>query len=195
MIVVLTLGHYTAYTYVSPMLLRDGVSASAISVVLAGYGVAGIAGLVLTGTVVDRRPRGALYAAIVLTVACLLGVGLIHDPAGATVTVAAWGFAFGTLPTLIQMVALRAVPRSPDAAPAVVNSAFNVGIAGGALIGARELLLVATPWVLAVTGAALAAASLVALAAVPQPTAASRLGQAEDPSDAGRPADGVMTSR
>ena len=194
MIVVLTLGHYTAYTYVSPMLLRDGVGVGTISVVLAGYGVAGIAGLVLTGTVVDRRPRGALYAAIVLTVACLLAVGLIHNPLGATVVVAAWGFAFGMLPTLIQAVALRAVPNSPDAAPAVVNSAFNVGIAGGALIGARELL-VATPSTLALTGAALAAASLVALAAVPRPSAASRPTHADDPTEAGRPAAGVTTSR
>ncbi len=184
MIVVLTLGHYTAYTYVSPMLLRDGVGVSTISVVLAGYGVAGIAGLVLTGTVVDRRPRAALYGAIVLTVACLLAVGLIHQPIGATIVVAAWGFAFGMLPTLIQAVALRAVPHSPDAAPAVVNSAFNVGIAGGALIGARELL-VAAPSALALTGAGLAAAALLALAAVPRPAAA----------DAPREVDGQAEAR
>lgn len=168
MIVVLTLGHYTAYTYISPLLLRDGIGVTAISVVLAAYGVAGIAGVILTGTVVDRRPRSALHAAIGLTVLCLLAAGLVHDPAGVIVIVAAWGLAFGMLPTLIQTVMLRAVPRSPDAAPAVVNSAFNIGIAGGALIGARELL-VATPWALTLTGAALAAASLAVLAAVPRP--------------------------
>lgn len=185
MIVVLTLGHYTAYTYISPLLLHDRIGATAISVVLAGYGVAGIAGLVLAGAIVDRRPRGALYAAIVLTAACLLAAGLIHQPIGATVVVAFWGLAFGMLPTLTQTVALRALPHSPDAAPAVVNSAFNTGIAGGALIGARELL-VATPWTLALTGAALAAASLVALAAIPRPGA-------RDPGEV-TTADRVLTS-
>jgi predicted MFS family arabinose efflux permease len=59
---------------------------------------------------------------------------------------------FGALPTLVQAVGLQATPRSPDAAPAVVNATFNIGIAAGGVIGGRELL-VASPATLAFTGA------------------------------------------
>jgi DHA1 family inner membrane transport protein len=155
-VVVLTLGHYIPYTYISPLLLHAGVSTDGISLVLFGYGAAGIAGVLLASAVVDHRPRLWLEVAIVLTVACLLILGLVRATAPAVTFVIVWGMAFGMLPTLIQGVALRTVPHAPDAAPAVVNATFNVGIAGGAFIGA----LIVTPPVLALTGAALAAASL-----------------------------------
>jgi DHA1 family inner membrane transport protein len=162
--VVLTLGHYTPFTYISPLLRHAGVSVTGVSLVLLGYGAAGILGLVVSGAVVDRHPRRGLQAATALTTTCLLILGLAPHGAPGTVAVLAWGFAFGTLPTLIQAVALRAAAQAPDAAPAVVNTAFNIGIAGGALLGARELL-VTTPPGLALTGAALTAVALVLLLA------------------------------
>jgi hypothetical protein len=76
------------------------------------------------------------------------------------VAVVLWGVAFGSLPTLLQAAARRAAPDAGDAAPGLTNAMFNVGIAGGGLLGAR-LLLVAAPSTLALTGAALAAAALV----------------------------------
>ncbi len=161
-VVVLTLGHYTAFTYVSPLLQHAGVSAAGVSLVLFGYGAAGILGLVLSGAVVDRHPRRGLQAATGLTTACLLALGVVSHEVPSVTAVLVWGFAFGTLPTLIQAVALRAVPRSPDAAPAVVNASFNIGIAGGAFLGARELLVTSPP-ALAVTGATLTAVALVLL--------------------------------
>jgi DHA1 family inner membrane transport protein len=165
MVAVLTLGHYTPYTYLSPLLRHAGVSAADVSLVLFGYGLAGVIGLVLSSRLVDRRPRKALGQATAATALCLLALGLVPGVVPAVIFVAAWGLAFGALPTLIQAVALRAVPESPDTAPAVVNSMFNVGIAGGALLGAGEVGFV-TPPALALTGAALAASSLILLRAV-----------------------------
>jgi predicted MFS family arabinose efflux permease len=165
MVAVLTLGHYTPYTYFSPLVRHAGVSAADVSLVLLGYGLAGVIGLVLSSRLVDRRPRKALGQATAATALCLLALGLVPGVVPAVIFVAAWGLAFGALPTLIQAVALRAVPESPDTAPAVVNSMFNVGIAGGALLGAGEVGFV-TPPALALTGAALAASSLILLRAV-----------------------------
>jgi predicted MFS family arabinose efflux permease len=162
-IVMLTLGHYTPYAYVSPLLRNAGVHSDAVSLVLLGYGVASILGLVLSSMVVDRHPQRGLRLAIALTVGCLLCLGVTHATAATVTVVVLWGLAFGTLPTLIQAIALRAVPHAPDTAPAVVNACFNVGIAGGALLGARELLVTSPP-ALALTGAALAATSLLLLA-------------------------------
>lgn len=166
MIAVLTLGHYTPYTYLSPLLRHAGVSAAGVSPVLLGYGLAGMIGLVLSSRVADRQPRTALRYAIILTALCLLGIGSVPGLAPTVVLVALWGLAFGALPTLIQSLALRAVPQARDAAPAVTNSMFNIGIAGGALLGGREVAVAASPVLLALTGAALAAASLILLRAV-----------------------------
>jgi hypothetical protein len=76
---------------------------------------------------------------------------------------------YGAVPTLTQSSALAAVPAAPDAGPAVVNAMTNVGISGGALIGARELAAGPVP-ALALTGAVLVAAALL-LHAVPFPRA------------------------
>jgi predicted MFS family arabinose efflux permease len=159
-VVLVTLGHFTAYTYVSVLLLHVGVHARLLSVVLFGYGAAGIAGLVAAGAIADRRPRAGLVVATVVIIGCLLVIGLAPGAASTVASVVVWGVAFGALPTLVQTLALRAAPNAPDAAPAVVNATFNVGISGGALIGSRELLVVA-PGMLALTGAALACAALL----------------------------------
>ena len=60
--VVVTLGHYTAFTYVSPILRSAGIGDSSVSLVLFGFGAAGAAGLALAGMLADRRPRLALAA-------------------------------------------------------------------------------------------------------------------------------------
>jgi predicted MFS family arabinose efflux permease len=84
-----------------------------------------------------------------------------------------WGVAFGGLPTLTQTASRRAAPDAGDAAPGLTNATTNVGIAGGGLLGSRELLVTAPP-ALALTGAALAALGflLVLLGGRPAPPAA-----------------------
>jgi predicted MFS family arabinose efflux permease len=161
--VILTLGHNTTYTYINPILLHDGVRIGRVSLVLAGYGLAGVVGLVLAGVLADRSPRRGMYAAIGLIAVCLLLLGLARQPATSVPVIVAWGVGYGSLPTLIQAVALRTVPDAPDTATSIVNSAFNVGISGGAFLGARELL-VAQPPVLALTGCVLVALSMIPLA-------------------------------
>jgi DHA1 family inner membrane transport protein len=167
LVIVLTLGHYTLYTYVSPLLLHAGVRKDAISLVLLGYGIGGVLGLAITSTVVDRHPRLALQVVVPFVAACLLVLGLVHSTAATVVVVILWGIAFGTLPTLLQTAALSAVPEAPDTAPAVVNATFNVGIAGGGVIGSR-ILLVSSPSTIALTAGCIAAASIVLLMRSPR---------------------------
>lgn len=184
-VVVLMLGHFTLWTYVSPLLLDVGVPAGGVGLVLLGYGGAGVVGLLLAGAVVDRHLRGATVSAVAATALLLLALGLLGVApdllpgvtagsdlvrAATVAVVVAWGAAFGMLPTLLQTLALRASPASEDAAPALVNASFNVGIAGGGLVGAQVLLL-AEPSVLALVGAAGAG---LALALLPGRAAARR---------------------
>ncbi|WP_162246146.1 MFS transporter [Sanguibacter sp. Leaf3] len=151
------MGHYTAYTYVSPILLSAGVSQDALSIVLLAYGIAGVGGLVLAGALADRFPVGLLRATVLVTAAALGVVALVAQSAtGVIVSVVVWGVAFSAVPTLLNAAALRA-STVPDAAPAVVNAMFNVGIAAGAWLGGHALLTGGT------TTVALVAALLVGL--------------------------------
>ena len=161
--VILILGHNTTYTYINPILLHDGVRIGRVSLVLAGYGLAGVVGLVLAGVIADRSPRRGMYAAIGLIAVCLLLLSLARQPATSVPVIVAWGVGYGSLPTLVQAIALRTVPDAPDTATSIINSAFNVGISGGAFLGARELL-VAQPPVLALTGCVLVVLSVIPLA-------------------------------
>jgi len=164
---VLMLGHYTAFTYISPIVTAAGIGEGHVSLVLLGYGVAGALGLALAGALVDRLPRPALVGAVVLTAATLGVIGAPGTTAVLVVAVVLWGVAFGSLPTLLQAAARRAAPDAGDAAPGLTNAMFNVGIAGGGLVGARALL-VTEPAALAVTGAALAVVALVLVLLTPR---------------------------
>jgi DHA1 family inner membrane transport protein len=162
-ITLLALGHFTLYTYVSPLLLHDGVARGHVGVVLFGYGCGGLVGLALAGAVVARRPAEALAADIVLMSVSLVLAATVASTIGIIAVVAVWGVAFGAFPTLTQTVMLRAAGDATDAATALVNATTNIGIAGGALLGSQLLGVVAVP-VLGWVGAALVAASLVVYA-------------------------------
>jgi len=137
---VFALGHFSAYTYVTPLVLRAGVPAGAVSLVLLGYGVAGFAGVLASGALADHHPVATLRTAIVLTVLCLAALSVFRDSGtGTAVTVVVWGAAFAAMPSLLQTLAMRWA-SSPDAAPAVVNAMFNVGIATGAAAGGLFLV-------------------------------------------------------
>lgn len=162
-ITLLALGHFTLYTYISPLLLHDGVARADVGAVLFGYGCGGLLGLALAGAVVARRPDEALAADILLMILSLVLAAVAASTIGIIAVVAVWGVAFGAFPTLTQTVMLRAAGDATDAATALVNATTNFGIAGGALLGSRLLGVIAVPefgWV----GAGLVAASLVVYA-------------------------------
>jgi len=162
-ITLLALGHFTLYTYISPLLLHDGVSGVRVGAALFAYGFGGLLGLAAASAVVARRPGEALAVDIVLMGVSLVLAATITSTVGIVAVVVVWGVAFGAFPTLTQTVMLRAAGDATDAATALVNATTNVGIAGGALLGSRLLGVVAVP-VLGWVGAALVVGSLVVYA-------------------------------
>lgn len=162
-ITLLALGHFTLYTFISPLLLHDGVANAHVGAVLFAYGCGGIVGLAVVGAVVTRRPREALAANIVLMVVSLVLAAAVSSTWGIIAVVVLWGVAFGAFPTLTQTVMLRAAHGATDAATALSNATTNAGIAGGALLGSQLLGVVAVPslgWV----GAGLVVASFLVYA-------------------------------
>lgn len=156
-------GHFAAFTYVSPLLTEvGGFARPAVGPLLFAFGVAGAVGLAAAGLLSDRAPRLALVLtawlfALVLGALVLLG----HDPVTSVVVVLVWGALIGLFPPVFQAQVLRAASAGfRPTAGAVVVTTFNLGIASGAWLGG---LVVSGQ---AIDRLALLAASIVTCAAL-----------------------------
>lgn len=172
-------GHFTLYTYVSPLLqVSGGYDAGTRAVLLLVFGLAGLAGIGLSGPLSDRLPRHALvavsagFAAGAASLA-LLGAGL---PA-AVLAMTLWGSLIGLLPPVFQTRLLRtASPGKQATAGAVGVTVLNLGIAAGAALGGLTLGVLDVRALPAVAAGVIlvAVAALVPLSARPSPATASK---------------------
>ncbi|MFI7039293.1 MFS transporter [Microbispora rosea] len=157
-------GYLTAYTYVTPFLLDfGGFAPSALSPLLLASGISGVAGTIVVGRLLDSRPRAALVGPLALITCALLALyvfGAVH--AVAVVAICVTGMSFSALAAAIASRALQVAPGSTDIASAGSGSAFNVGIAGGSLLGGA-LIDHSEVRSVTVAGAVLTAAALAAL--------------------------------
>jgi predicted MFS family arabinose efflux permease len=135
---VVVVGHFTAYTYIAPLVRRDaGLDGAALSALLLGYGAAGLIANFVVGRFVDRRPGPILLG---LTITAALSVVLLAPVLGPGVTiltVLVWGASFNAIPVLLGSASLRVAPKNRDAASAVYVVAFQIGIGSGAFLGER----------------------------------------------------------
>jgi len=132
------LGQYAVFTYVAPLITDVvGLEPAAVGPLLFVYGVTGAVGLVVAGSPLANRPTVAIVVAMAVAAAALAVLGLGAGVVASLVAFAVWGLAFGAIPPLLQTRLLQSAPaRQRDAASALYTTAFNVGIGGGALIGA-----------------------------------------------------------
>lgn len=134
----LYLGHYTAYTYINPLLRDAGASESFVAIALLVFGAVGIIGLLAAGSQMDTRPRKALLVTMVAFVAGLVLLYFSGSSLVATVGSAAiWCVAFGSAPAFFTTAAIRTNAVTPDMSAAWINATANVGIAMGAVTGAK----------------------------------------------------------
>jgi predicted MFS family arabinose efflux permease len=134
------LGQFTLYTFISLLFLTSGLSPVLVGPLLLICGACGFVGLCCTARTLDRNPR--LTAVVVLSVV-ILGLAVLGStqPSLGWVVVAAalWNAAFGGVPSIYQACAVRSAAVSPELAGAWVNATANLGIGGGAAIGAVML--------------------------------------------------------
>lgn len=162
-IVAVMVGQNTFSTYITPWLLGAAhQSASSVPLLLFVFGGAGVVGLVLAGLLADRVPKRGFAAMLLVVMAAVLVLALATRSAPAVVVAyTVWGVAFGGVPALLQTRMMQtASPRTRDVAGALQTTAFNVGIGGGALLGA-VLLGSAGLGALPVTAAAILGVGLV----------------------------------
>jgi len=160
-------GVFTAFTFLAPM-MQDlaGFSASSVSWILLGYGIAVAIGNIWGGKLADRK--GAvpaltfIFAALALLL--LLLQFTVHSSLPALLTVLVMGiFAFGNVPGLQVYVMQKAeqyAPEAVDVASGLNIAAFNIGIAVGSIIGGQTVQHIGldqTPWI----GAVIVALALI----------------------------------
>ncbi|MDF2574050.1 MAG: transporter [Agromyces sp.] len=132
------LGQYAVFTYVAPLITEVvGLEVGAVGPLLFVYGVAGALGLALAGSRLAARPVRALVVAMAFVAVSLVVLGSAPGAWPSIIALAVWGVAFGAIPPLLQTRLLQAAPAAHrDAASALYTTAFNIGIGGGALLGA-----------------------------------------------------------
>ena len=161
-------GIFVAFTYIAPILERiSGFSQSMVTILLVLFGLGLFVGNTLGGKLADRHVMRALMGILTALAAVLALLSLTaHNQLAAAVTVFLLGAAgFGTVPGL-QLRVMDKAEGAQNVASALNIGAFNLGIAGGALLGGivvdSPLGLGATPWVgalVTLVGLALAAVS------------------------------------
>ncbi len=131
-------GHFAAYTFISPVLQNiSGVSLSHIGSLLLLYGAAGIIGNVAAGMFAGRHP----YTAVLVIPCVLLAVvgsfpllGVV--PVSGVMLLMLWGGVFGSVSVSIQTWILRTAPNT-EAATALMAFVFNLSIGIGSMVGGR----------------------------------------------------------
>jgi len=124
--VVLVIGHFAAYTYIAPLVRRDGgLEGVALSALLLGYGAAGVLGTWFVGRHVDRRPGPLLTAMLALMAVSLIALVPVLGVVPTVLAALLWGGTFTAIPVCLQAAILRVAPQSRDAASAVYVVAFH----------------------------------------------------------------------
>ncbi|MFE7398787.1 MFS transporter [Streptomyces sp. NPDC057557] len=136
-------GAFAGYTYIVKFLGDvSGFSPSTVSVLLVVFGVACLAGVSITGALLDRFPQFALPTAVATQAVGMIGLYSVGTHPVATVTfLVLMGGALGPVFMVAQNEMLHCAPGRTDIALASNSGAYNAGIAAGAALGALVLPL------------------------------------------------------
>lgn len=145
------LAHNILYTYVAPFVSEAGL-ANDVDLVLLAFGVAALAGIWVTGRLVDRHLRKTVLASLATFAAVSVFFGLFSGSALAIyIGVSIWGLTFGGAATLLQTALADSAGKGADVALSMNVVVWNSAIAGGGLLGGVLLGqwgVSAFPWVL-----------------------------------------------
>ncbi|MEU3015421.1 MFS transporter [Nocardia asteroides] len=132
-------GHFAGFTYIRPALteLMDA-GPTAVPVLLALFGIGGLIGNFVLGSLADRRLELLLVAvptAIGLSLLAIIGSAAV--PALGYVAVVVWGGAFGGILNLVQVWVSRVLPDRIEAGSGLVVGGFQLAIILGSAVGGR----------------------------------------------------------
>jgi predicted MFS family arabinose efflux permease len=128
------LGHFGAYTFISPYLEEQGgFSPSAVTALLLAYGVAGFVGNFTAAAVLPRNLPTTLSMATTILAASGITLAIWQSPPVVVIAVILWGTAFGAVPITLQTYMMGG--RAVDAALALFVTVSQLFLATGAFTG------------------------------------------------------------
>ncbi|MCZ0991454.1 MFS transporter [Streptomyces diastatochromogenes] len=136
-------GAFAGYTYIVTFLGDvSGFSPSTVTALFVAFGVACLAGVSITGALLDRFPQSALTVAVATQAVGMLGLYAAgSDPVAAVVFLTLMGGALGPVFMTTQNAMLQCAPGRTDIALAANSGSYNAGIAAGAALGGLILPL------------------------------------------------------
>lgn len=166
-------GVFAGFTYVVAFLDEvSGFGKDAVGGVLFAFGAAALAGVALTGPLLDRFPRATLSVPVATQATALLGLWAAGSSQVATIALfMLLGASVAPVFMATQSQVLRVAPGRTESALAANSAAFNVGVAAGSLLGGALLPVVAVRGAFLAGG--LLTAGALALLVRPRPRASS----------------------
>lgn len=136
-------GAFAGFTYLVTYLGDvSGFSPGATDTLLVLLGAACLAGVGVTGALLDRFPRQALTTAVTVQATGMLGLYATGPHQGAAVAfLILMGAALGPVFMATQNAMLHCAPGRTDLALAANSGAYNAGIAAGAALGSATVTL------------------------------------------------------
>jgi DHA1 family inner membrane transport protein len=141
LIIMMMIGFWTLFTFVSPFLTRlSGIPEDTVPWVLLLFGAGSTLGIFAGGRLADWRPQPTILLTFPLQ-AIVFALMLVFYPnpyvmAALVVLCGAASFVVGTP---LQNRILTGAKAAPDLASTLISSVFNIGIATGAWLGATAL--------------------------------------------------------
>lgn len=137
----LMLGQFVPYTYITPMLTEvTGLAASYVPWVLLASGIGATAGVFVGGRLAGPHLMPALIAMLALqglVLAAMYATSLYPLPMVAVIVL--WGGVNFSIGTAVQTRILKWTADAPNLASSLIPAGFNVGIALAAFVGATML--------------------------------------------------------
>lgn len=129
------LGHNVLYTYIAPLVAPAGL-VDHVDTVLLTFGCAALAGIAISGKLVDHALRRAVLMSLGAFVLSALLLGLFRTaPWAIYIATAIWGVSFGGAATLLQTALADAAGNQADVALSLNVVTWNSAIAGGGIAG------------------------------------------------------------
>lgn len=136
-VLLIFVGQFAAYTYLSPYLINEaGMSSVSLSAILLGFGAAGFVGNLVGGWAVTGSPTWTLIGtALLMGLPMILLSGIASLAPAVVLLVMVWGVGFGLLPIAMQSWLFAMAPDKLEAMGAIFVSSAQVSIGLGALAG------------------------------------------------------------
>jgi len=130
-------GMHAVYPYLSEYSAAHGITGTHYSLLLVGFGAAGLVGVTLVSARIDPAPR--LVSAVTLGAVALLPAALASSPWAYAAAMVAWGAGMAAVPVVLQTSVVRVAGSSADLLSSAYVVAYQAGIAGGTWLGGATL--------------------------------------------------------